>query len=55
VNKSTRQRVHACLFFLGILIIIIGIATRTPGAGIIGLITAVVNFQLWQKTTAHSG
>jgi len=42
---------HAVLFFLGILIIIIGIATRTPGAGIIGLITAAVNFQLWQETS----
>jgi hypothetical protein len=45
---------HAFLFFLGILMIIIGIATRTAGAWLIGLIVAAVNIQLGHETSAHS-
>lgn len=54
MNKSNRQWMHAVLFFLGILIIIISIATHTAGAWLIGLIVAAVNFQFWRQTSTLS-
>lgn len=49
MNMPARKWVHGFLFVLGALLIIGGIATRTRGAWIVGLIVAAANFPLWQK------
>jgi hypothetical protein len=49
VNFQTRQWLHGLVFALGVMLIVFGIVTRTPGAGIVGLIIAAVNFQQWKK------
>ena len=45
-----RQFVHILLFIMGVVLMVGGIAAGKPGAWIIGLIVAAVNFQLWQHS-----
>lgn len=53
MNLQSVQFLHILLLGIGLVLIVGGVATEKPGAWIIGLIVATVNFQLWQRS--HSG
>ena len=44
-----RQYLHVFLTILGLVLIVGGIVAKKPGASVIGLIVAAVNFQLWRR------
>jgi hypothetical protein len=44
-----RKLFHGFLFFLGLVLMVAGIATGKNGAMIIGLIVAAIKFQLWHN------
>ena len=49
MDKRTWQYTHGIVFVFGLVLIVGGIATRTYGAWIIGLIVAAVNLGHWQR------
>lgn len=49
MDIQRRQFIHILVIFLGLVLIVGGVATGTNGAWIIGLIIAAVNFQHLQK------
>jgi len=49
VNKRAWQYIHGIVFVIGLVLIVGGVATRTYGAWIIGLIVAAVNLGHWQR------
>jgi hypothetical protein len=53
MQTPTRRTIHAILFFLGLVLIIGGTVSKTPGAMIIGLIIAAVNFSGWNTIPAR--
>lgn len=50
MNKRALPYIHGILFVIGLVLIVVAIATRTYGAWIIGLIVAAVNFGHWQRS-----
>jgi hypothetical protein len=52
MNPKTRQILHLLLLFIGLVLMVGGIAVEKPGASIIGLIVAAVNIQQWLRQRA---
>ena len=51
MDLQTHPLIHMLLFVLGLVLIIGGIARAAPGAAVIGLIVAAINFQHLPKTS----
>jgi len=54
VNKRAWQYIHGIVFVIGLALIVGGVATRTSGAWIIGLIVAAVNLGHWQRSSKQA-
>ena len=55
MNAPSRQFLYILLFVIGLVLIVGGVAAGKPGAWIVGLIVAAVNFQLWQRSRSGQG
>ena len=49
MDTQMRPVIHILIIFLGVVLIIGGTALAKPGASIVGLIVAAVNFQQLEK------
>ena len=55
MNAQSWQFLYILLFVMGLILIVGGVAAGKPGAYIIGLIVAAVNFQWWQGSRSGRG
>jgi hypothetical protein len=53
VNIQTHPIIHILLIALGVVLIIGGIALAKPGASIIGLLVAAINFHSLEKISSQ--
>ena len=53
MSVPSRQFVYILFFAMGVVLMVGGIATGKPGAWIVGLIVAAVNFQWWQRSRSE--
>lgn len=51
MNARTRLLMHAIVFAVGLILLIGGAVTGTPGAVVIGIVVAAVNFGQWKRET----
>ena len=55
MNAPSRQFLYILLSVMGLVLIVGGVAAGKPGAYIVGLIVAAVNFQWWQRSRSGQG